>query len=103
MNSTYSRRGFIGRVAAVGAAAFVSRNLAAQNGPQIKVGYASITWGKEERQAIDDIASLGYAGIQMRNNAVSEFKPDELRELLQQRKLKFVALSSGDVNLDSPL
>jgi inosose dehydratase len=59
-----------------------------------------MTWGKEERQAIDDIAALGYAGIQMRNNAVSEFKPEELRSLLQQRNLKFVALSSGELNID---
>ncbi|HZQ44025.1 MAG TPA: sugar phosphate isomerase/epimerase [Acidobacteriaceae bacterium] len=32
--------------------------------------------------------------------AVSDFKPEELRSLLQQRKLKFVALSSGELNID---
>ncbi len=100
MTSKYSRRQFVGTVAAVGAAACVSRSLLAQSGPPLKVGYASITWGKEERQAIDDISALGYPGIQMRNNAVSEFKPDELRSLLQQRHLEFVALSSGELNID---
>lgn len=50
---------------------------------------------------MDDISAVGYKGIQMRNNAVAEFKPDELRRLLEQRNLKFVALSSGDVNVDS--
>jgi len=103
MSSRFSRRRFVGGVAAVGASTLVSRSLPAQSRPRLKVGYASITWGKEERQAIDDISSVGYAGIQMRNNAVSEFKPDELRTLLQQRNLKFVALSSGDVSLDAPV
>lgn len=100
MNSTFSRRQFVGGMAAVGAAAFAARTLVAQGGSQLRVGYASITWGKEERQAIDDISSLGYAGIQMRNNAVSEFQPEQLRGLLQQRNLKFVALSSGELNID---
>ena len=100
MTSMYSRRRFVGAVGAVGASAFVSRSLVAQSGPRLKVGYASITWGKQERQAIDDISAVGYAGIQMRSNAVSEFKPDELRNLLQQRKLKFVALSSGEIDID---
>lgn len=90
----------MGGVAAVGATAFASRAVAAPSSPQMKVGYASMTWGKDERQAIDDISSLGYPGIQMRNNAVSEFKPDELRTLLQQRHLKFIALSSGELNID---
>ncbi len=100
MTSRYSRRQFVGTVAAVGAGALVSRRVVAQGGPRLKIGYASMTWGKEERQAIDDISSLGYAGIQMRNNAVSDFKPEELRSLLQQRNLKFVALSSGELNID---
>jgi inosose dehydratase len=59
-----------------------------------------MTWGKEERQAIEDIAALGYRGIQFRIDAVTEFQPAELRDLLQQHKLTFVALSSGDVLID---
>jgi len=102
MNSSFSRRQFVGGVAAVGASAFVSRDLVAESGPRLKVGYASITWGSAERQAIDDISSLGYKGIQMRNNAVTDFKPEDLRGLLEQHNLKFVALSSGDVSLDLP-
>ncbi len=100
MSSVFSRRQFVGGMAAVGIAAVGSKNVLAESGPHIKVGYASITWGKEERQAIDDISAVGYAGIQMRNNAVAEFKPEELRSLLQQRNLKFVALSSGELNID---
>jgi len=103
MNFSFSRRRFVGGVAAVGATAVVGRRLMAQSGPRLKVGYASMTWGSEERQAIDDISSLGYKGIQMRNNAVTDFKPPELRGLLEQHNLKFVALSSGDVSLDAPI
>ncbi len=66
----------------------------------IRFGYAAITWGKEERQAIDDIATAGYQGIQLRADALTEFKPEELRDLLAQHKLTFVALSSGDVTID---
>ena len=103
ISKNVSRRRFMGGVAAVGTTALVSRSAVAQSWPRLKVGYASITWGKEERQAIDDISAVGYKGIQMRNNAVSEFKPNELRALLKQGNLKFVALSSGDVSLDKPL
>src|SRR5262245_18817391 len=37
---------------------------------EIRIGYASITWGGNDRAAIDDIADLGYAGIQLRSNIV---------------------------------
>jgi inosose dehydratase len=76
---------------------------AASGAMRLKIGYASITWGKNERQSIDDISALGYPGIQMRNNAVSEFKPEELRDLLDQHHLQFVALSSGELNIDPAL
>jgi inosose dehydratase len=66
----------------------------------MRFGYTAMTWGKEEKQAIDDISALGFAGIQFRIDAVSEFKPSELRELLAQHKLTFVALSSGEVSID---
>jgi len=68
----------------------------------IRYGYAAITWGKAEKQAIDDISSSGYAGIQFRAEALTEFQPAQLRDLLQTKKQTFVALSSGDVSLDNP-
>ena len=33
---------------------------------EIRIGYAAITWGGNDRQAIDDIAAVGYKGIQLR-------------------------------------
>lgn len=67
----------------------------------IHIGYAAITWGGNDRQALDDISELGFHGIQLRANAVKEFgSPGELRDLLEKRKLTMVALSSGGVRID---
>src|ERR1700688_4503939 len=69
---------------------------------EIHFGYAAITWGGKDRQAIDDIAAVGFRGIQLRSNCIAEFEsPAAVRELLSQRELKFVALSSGDLLSDS--
>jgi hypothetical protein len=40
--------------------------------------------------------------IQFGNNAVQQFKPEELKALLAQHKLTFVVLSSGEISLDKP-
>ncbi|MCA1560733.1 MAG: sugar phosphate isomerase/epimerase [Acidobacteria bacterium] len=99
MSPTISRRGFL--AGAVGAAAWLSRPLAASPG-DIKFGYAAITWDGNDRQAIDDVASVGFRGIQLRAPAVKEFgdRPAALRELLVKRRLTMVALSSGNVRID---
>ena len=68
---------------------------------EIHFGYASITWNGNDRQAIEDIAALGFPGIQLRANVLKEFSgPAELRELLEKHQLKMVALSSGGVRID---
>jgi len=68
----------------------------------LQVGYAAITWGGNDRQAIDDISALGFPGIQLRSNCIKEFaSPTELRDLLQKHGLKMVALSSGGVRIDT--
>jgi len=69
---------------------------------EIKLGYAAITWNGNDRQAIEDIAALGFPGIQLRSNVLKEFpNPGELRDLLRQHQLTLVALSSGDVSVES--
>jgi inosose dehydratase len=75
------------------------------HGPaQIKIGYAAITWGGNDTQAIQDISAVGYPGIQLRANAVQEYPdPHALRDLLAKNKLEFVALSSGTASLDPAL
>ena len=71
---------------------------------EIRIGYASITWDGNDRRAIEDIASLGFHGIQLRANVIKEFgSPTELRDLLEKHQLKMVALSSGGVHIDPAL
>jgi len=70
----------------------------------IHFGYAAITWGGNDRQAIADIAALGFHGIQLRANVIKEFgSAAELRNLLEKHQLKMVALSSGGVRVDAAL
>jgi inosose dehydratase len=102
MNQQVSRRGFLTGMGLLAVAATVPYpSFAFANASKgIRFGYTAMTWGKEEKQAIDDISALGYAGVQFRIDAVSEFRPEELRDRLQQHKLTFVALSSGEVSID---
>jgi inosose dehydratase len=69
---------------------------------RIRYAYAAITWGGNDPQAIDDIAALGFGGIQLRDSAVRRWgeKPDELKAVLASRQLTLVTLSSGSVTLD---
>jgi inosose dehydratase len=71
----------------------------------VKFGYAAITWGGRDREAIEDIASIGFPGIQLRSNVLKEFgdRPAALRDLLAKHRLTFVALSSGGVDIDPAL
>src|SRR6266850_2366621 len=85
--------------AVAGAAAWRSNRLPAV---RIRFGYAAITWNGKDRQAIEDIAALGFHGIQLRQSAFDAWgdRPAELKELLAQKNLVLVALSSGNVSLD---
>ena len=69
---------------------------------RIRFGYAAITWSGKDAQAIDDIASLGFPGIQLRSNILPEYQsqPRALASLLANRRLTFVAFSSGEVSVD---
>lgn len=102
MKTHPTRRTFLAGLGAVAAATTLPSFAAPGRTSNIRFGYAAITWGNEERQAIDDISAVGFRGIQFRANAVTDFKPAELKDLLAQHKLTFVALSSGEVSLDEP-
>jgi len=68
---------------------------------EIHFGYAAVTWGGNDRQAIEDVAAVGFRGIQLRSNSIAEFgSPAAVRDVLSQHELKFVALSSGDLLSD---
>ncbi|PYO95090.1 MAG: xylose isomerase [Gemmatimonadetes bacterium] len=92
------RRDFLASLtAAAGVVAWRPRAAA-----RVRFGYAAITWNGNDRQAIDDIAALGYRGIQLRQPAFDMWgeRPAELKDLLARKHLVFVALSSGNAPLD---
>jgi inosose dehydratase len=95
-----NRRDFL--ASGLGAVALASGVRGGREAADIKFGYAAITWGGKDRQAIDDIAAVGFRGIQLRANAVTEWgaRPEELKDLLASRGLTLVALSSGALRLD---
>src|SRR5712664_4147488 len=39
---------------------------------EIHFGSAAITWGGNDRQAIEDVAAVGFRGIQLRSNSIAE-------------------------------
>ncbi len=92
------RRDFVTTVTAAAGVALWRPRAAAR----VRFGYAAITWNGNDKQAIDDISALGYRGIQLRQPAFDTWKdrPAELKELLAQKHLVFVALSSGNAPLD---
>ena len=71
--------------------------------PAIRFGYAAITWGGNDMQAIKDVSEVGYRGIQLRASAFKKFSdnPKELRDILREYDLQFTALSGGGPRGDS--
>ncbi len=70
--------------------------------PEIRFGYAAITWGGKDLEAIEEISSLGFKAIQLRSNVLKEFgdKPAALKDLLRKHHLTMVAFSSGGLNIE---
>ncbi|RYF78402.1 MAG: sugar phosphate isomerase/epimerase [Cytophagaceae bacterium] len=68
----------------------------------LKIAYSAITWGGNDNQAITDISSTGYKGIQLRANAFGPYrtKPSELKAMLDQHGLQLAMFSSGNVEID---
>jgi inosose dehydratase len=70
----------------------------------IQFGYAGITWGNDYMKAIDEVAAVGFRGIQLRagDGLLDRFgdRPSALRELLAGKRLAFPVFSSGNLSLD---
>ncbi len=99
-----NRRDAVKTLASAAVATTVPLSLLAAQQP-FRVGYAAITWGGNDRQAMADIEAVGFPGIQLRTAAVDAFgdRPAELKELLARHHLTMVALSSGTLGIDSAL
>lgn len=98
MSISQTRRRFIINLGSLAAASWLPLpGLMAAPASGMRFGYAAITWGGEDRQAIKEIGEAGFRGIQLRANALKEFgdQPKALSELLRQHRLQFVALSGG--------
>ncbi|SDM81402.1 sugar phosphate isomerase/epimerase family protein [Siphonobacter aquaeclarae] len=97
-----SRRQFLRQSALLSASAALGAHAFASAKSRLKIGYSAITWGGNDTQAIQDIASLGFRGIQLRSNAFGPYrnKPSELKALLDAQKLSLVMFSSGNVEID---
>src|SRR6185503_7509340 len=68
-----SRRDFIATIGATGAATVFSRHAIAAVPPgDIKFGYAAITWEGDDLKAIEDIAAVGFKGIQLRSPIIEK-------------------------------
>ena len=95
MHST--RREFLKQVSAAG----VLAGFAPAPG-DIQFGYAAITWQGDDLKAIEDIAAVGFRGIQLRSNILKKFgdTPAALRDILQRHRLPMAVLSSGNLRLD---
>jgi inosose dehydratase len=97
-NPVSSRRVFLGTSLAAGAAwVWPSRAEAAYS---LRLGYAAITWNGKDDQAIDDVAALGFHGIQLRTSSLEIWgtKPEALKKKLAEKKVKLLCFSSGTVD-----
>jgi inosose dehydratase len=98
-----SRREFLASIAVAAVACTRAASTPiAPSAARLRFGYSASTWGNLELVAIDEISKLGFRGIQFRSNIVGHFmrQPSVLRDLMAQKKLEIVALSSGSVTLD---
>jgi inosose dehydratase len=97
-----TRRDFVSTIAATTALTALGQHLAYAAPGDITFGYAAITWQGKDRQAIEEVAAVGFKAIQLRSNIMPEFgeKPAELRALLAKHQVKMVAFSSGNIRID---
>jgi inosose dehydratase len=105
MPSALSRREFLSRLGltALTLPVLSWAEAAAISVPGLKLGYSAITWGGNDVLAIQEIAALGFKGIQLRSNVLKEYgsKPEELLALLKKHKLELVMFSGGNANINT--
>ena len=96
-----SRRSFLYQAGLLTSASLISLDLFAKV-PNLKLAYSAITWGGKDLDALKDIASLGFKGIQLRANAYDNYKTKvgELKEQIVASGLALPMFSSGNVEID---
>jgi inosose dehydratase len=93
-----NRRRFIAQNSLLALAAF----LPTAKAKTYRMGYSAITWGGKDELAIEELAILGYKGIQLRANTYAKYKDNiaELKQMLDAKGLSLVMFSSGNVEID---
>ncbi|MEN9958273.1 MAG: Myo-inosose-2 dehydratase [Bacteroidota bacterium] len=93
-----SRRHFLAQNSLLALAAF----LPSIKSKTYRMGYSAITWGGKDELAMDELATLGYKGIQLRANTYAKYKDNvaELKQMLDVKGLSLVMFSSGNVEID---
>jgi inosose dehydratase len=99
--SEISRRNFLYQAGLLTSASLLSLDIFAKI-PNLKLAYSAITWGGKDLDALKDIASLGFKGIQLRANAYDNYKTkvNELKEQITTSGLALPMFSSGNVEID---
>lgn len=100
--SEISRRRFLAQAGVLSCAAFIPSDIFAKT-PDLKLGYSAITWGGNDLQAMKDISSLGFKGIQLRGNAYDTYKTkvSEIKDQIAAHKLALPMFSSGNVEVET--
>ena len=103
-NNTIHRRAFLRNISLATGAILTSPAWAETllKKGDIKIGYSAITWGGKDEQAITELSSLGFKGIQLRANTFAPYrtKVSELKDMLIKHDLKLAMFSSGNVEID---
>jgi len=100
-----SRREFLYQGTALAAIPFLSRGSIFSSGTAqaFHIGYSAITWGGKDMDAIKDISSAGYKGIQLRSNLLAEYgnSPEKVKAALDAAHLSLAMFSSGSANINT--
>jgi inosose dehydratase len=69
---------------------------------KITWGCSIITWGDKTLKGIEEIAGLGFKGVQLRSTIYKEYseKVAELKAILDKNQLSMPIFSSGNVEID---
>jgi inosose dehydratase len=96
-----SRRNFLFQASLLTSASLISLDVFAK-APNLKLAYSAITWGGKDLDAMKDIASLGFKGVQLRANAYDNYKTkvSELKDQIMANGLALPMFSSGNVEID---
>lgn len=96
-----SRRNFLFQAGLLTSASLISLDIYAKV-PNLKLAYSAITWGGKDLDAMRDIASLGFKGVQLRSNSYDNYKTkvSELKEQIVANGLALPMFSSGNVEID---